>query len=173
MKKILFILVILVFILTPVFVYSYFMTQETAENLFRMGSNRIELIEEFKQPEILEPGAVITKKIQVKNTGLSECGVRVKAVFTTSDMEQLCDVDWNTEDWILKEDHYYYYREIIKPQELTSPLFTEVVIKSDTIASQIQPFDVLVYAESYEAELGEDYETVWEEFQKNKPKGND
>ncbi len=172
MKKVFIIFLFLILMLTPLLTITYFQTRETVENRFQMGGNQIELIEEFKQPETLEAGSVITKKIQVKNIGISECCVRIRAVFTSSDMEKLCDIDWNENKWVLKEDHYFYYKEILEAQEVTEPLFTEIVIKEDVSNIQIQPFDVLVYAESFHAEAGDDYETIWEQFQRNKPKGD-
>lgn len=150
-------------------VYGYFQDMASVDNFFQIGGNRVELVEEFQQPDILASGSVITKRIQVKNMGISECYVRIRAEFTSNDMKELCNVDWNEEDWIKGDDDFYYYRYILESQEVTNPLFSEVVIQEGVAETQIQPFDILVYAESYQAEEESDYESIWRDFCKNNP----
>lgn len=140
-------------------------------NILTIGGNTIEIVEDFEPPEIIEAGISFKKDVQIKNTGPSDCYVRVKVVFTDSDMEKFCTfTDLNTTDWIYNSsDNWYYYTQSLKKEELTSSLFTNVAISNNLESYQIKDFDILLYAESFQAYEFDNYEDAWEEFAKNKP----
>lgn len=169
-------------------VLAYLTDGDFARNKFIVGGNRIEIEEGFIPPPELKPGVSFTKNVRVKNTGSSDCYVRVMAVFTTSDMEKYCEVDWNTTDWVFnEEDGYWYYPKSISTGDKTPSLFTKVKIKEfydfdgngtteedETVPqSVIEDFDIIVYAESYQS--GEffgyenAYQDAWAHYRVNKP----
>ena len=169
-------------------ILAYLIDADRAKNEITIGSNTIQIEEEFTPPAEVKPGVTFTKNVKVKNTGPTDCYVRIKAVFTTSDMEKFCEVDWNTTDWIYSPaDNYWYYPRYICEGEKTPSLFTKVSVKErydfDGDGTEedgeiipeavIQDFDIIVYAESYQAGEFRDYENAyldaWSHYQANKP----
>ena len=154
---------------------------DRANNTVIVGGNRIEIIEDFSPPERLEPGVEFKKDVSVTNVGLSDCYVRIKAVFTDSDMEKYCIVDWNTDDFEYNaDDNFYYYKKELKQNETTESLFTTVSIKTtydsdgdgtDEAISvdEMKDFDILVYAESYQSRGFSNYKEAWKHYRRNKP----
>ena len=170
-KLILIICCTILFSLSVIGVIAYFTDIASKTNTLTLGGNAIEIVEDFEPPEFIEAGISFKKDVQVKNTGLSDCYVRVKVVFTDSDMEKFCTfTDLNTTDWVYNStDNWYYYTNELEQNELTSSLFTTVAI-SDTLEEyQIKDFDILVYAESFQSYDFDNYEDAWEEYAKNKP----
>ena len=140
--------------------YAYLIANDSKVNEFRVGENDIEIVEEFTAPPELKPGANITKKPSVHNTGNLPCFVRMRVDFSDSEAEKFCEVDYNkTNSWFYNEgDGYYYYTKILQPGGHTEPeLFTNVHIKEEyeengvkkkyTVNDMID-FDIMVYAES-------------------------
>ena len=151
-------------------VLAHYVDADKANNKFVVGSNIIEIVEEFDPPQELVPGVSFTKDVQVKNTGTVDCYVRVLAEFSDSDMGKHCTVDWNKTDWVYSdEDGYWYYKNAIAPNESTSSLFTKITLSEDIDPAAIKDFDIIVYAESYQAYGFSDYISAWENYQVNKP----
>ena len=101
-------------------IHAYFIDGDTAVNTSSIGGNRIELIEVFEPPGKLEPGVSFTKDVKVRNVGPNACYVRIKAVFTDSDMGKYCTLDLNEQAYEYSRiDGYYYYRKVLKPEEET------------------------------------------------------
>lgn len=150
---------------------AYLTTMDNTKNILSIGNNTIEIIENYEPPEKIIAGISFKKEIQVQNTGLSDCYVRLKVVFSDSDMEKFCSfLDLNTTDWTYNtEDNWYYYTKRLSNNEITSSLFTTISI-SDTIKDyQIKDFNIFAYAESFQASNYDNYEEAWEEYTKNKP----
>lgn len=148
-------------------IYAYFSDMDRMANAVSIGGCNVEILEDFEPPQTLDKGGSFKKDVSVKNMGPSDCYVRVKAVFSNSDMEAYCSVDWNTTDWVYDiADGYYYYPHFIKAGESTVSLFTTVVW-NDVLPDQIENFDIIVYAEGYQANLFEDYQEAWEHFYRN------
>lgn len=165
--------------------YAYLTATDSVVNEFKVGENEIEIVEEFKPPEKLEPGMSFDKMPSVKNTGGLPCFVRIRADFSDSEAEDFCILryvykenneektlePYNTFNWIKDDgDGYYYYKGILEPGKETEPLFTEVFIKKDTKLAMID-FDIIIYAESRQATEADKeackndsdyYKTVWE-----------
>lgn len=154
---------------------------DKANNTVTVGGNRIEIIEDFSPPEKLEPGVEFKKDVSVKNVGLSDCYVRIKAVFTDSDMEKYCVVDWNTDDFEYNaNDNFYYYKKELKQGEITESIFKKVIIKTtydsdgdgieeNISTDEMKDFDILVYAESYQSRGFNNYTEAWKHYKRNKP----
>ena len=185
MRKMKYILLLLCVLVTALFltngIQSYFSDADKADNKITIGGNNIRIEEEFKPPSTLLPGISFKKDVKVTNDGPNDCYVRIKAVFTDSDMEKYCNVDWNIysennlKGWIYnEEDGYYYYPVSIAVSEKTSSLFTTITMKevydNETVtAKDFKDFDILVYAESFQADGFDNYEEAWAYYHRNKP----
>ena len=82
------------------------------------------------------PNTTVTKIAEIRNTGASDAWVRVKVEKSiklqgdgTPDTG-LVELKLNTVDWTEK-DGYYYYNKILKPGEITAPVFTSVSFAAD------------------------------------------
>ena len=167
---------------------AYLSDNEIATNEITIGAVTTEIVEDFVPPEELIPGVEFTKNVSIKNTGQSACFVRIKAVFTDSDMEKVCSVDWNNNDFIYNNtDGYWYYANPIESGESTPSLFTKVSIVetlddgSQVKKEQMKDFDIIIYHESYQAMFNgsgynvdengyfENYEDAWDYYHRNKP----
>lgn len=151
---------------------AYLADGKTTVNSLSVGSNKIEIEEEFTPPPIdeVKPGKVITKNVKICNTGSVSCYVRVKAVFTDSDMGKWCTVDWNTNDFVYHgSDGYYYYRWKLDPGQTTESLMTQITLSRDIPEAEIKEFSLIVYAESCQSGEYTDYEGAWEYFRRNEP----
>ena len=60
-------------------------------------------------------------------------------------------MDFDTKDWTQADDGYWYYAGIVEPGAVTSSLFTKVTI-GDIEEEQRKTFDIILYAESVQAE---------------------
>lgn len=150
---------------------AYLTTAAKITNTVTVGYNEVEIVEDFTPPIEMKPGVSFQKEVAVSNTGPVDCFVRVLSLFSRSDMEDLCDVNYNTQDWEYNEtDQYWYYKHSLKTGETTEPLFDTVKIHDDASEAAIKAFDIIVYAESYQ-DSGEfsDYQAAWEHFQINHP----
>ena len=150
---------------------AYLTDHATMQNTFTVGYNEVEIVEDFTPPPELKPGVSFQKEVAVSNTGPVDCFVRVLSLFSNSDMEAICDVNYNTTDWVYNEtDQYWYYKHSLKAGETTKPLFDTVKIHDDVSEAEIKAFDIIVYTESYQ-DSGEfsNYQDAWDHFQINKP----
>lgn len=157
--------------------YAYLSDTDSAFNTVSVGSVKIELIEEFDPPEKLFPGTSFTKDVKVKNTGSNPCYVRVKAVFSDSDMERYCDVDWNKTDFVYDEvSNYWYLKSPLKAGAVSKSLFTSVTVQSSAPEASMKDFEILVYAEGFQTKGNvngswrafTDYKEAWAYAAKNK-----
>ena len=147
-------------------VIAYLTSADTAVNTYGVGHVDTDIVEEFDPPPELKPGVSFEKNVKVKNTGECPSYVRVQAVFTDGDMEKLCDVDWNTNDYEYR-DGYYYYKNILEVGETTEPLFTTITVDENATADQLKDFDILVYVEAYQTAGSETYKDAWSNFGRN------
>lgn len=155
--------------------YAYLIANDSVQNEFTVGENKIEVEEEYDPPKKLEPGIVIPKKPRVKNTGNLPCFVRMRADFSDSAAKEFCEeLDIDTVNWEYEADGYYYYKKLLPPGESTTELFKQLKIKTvkengDALTeADLIDFDVLVFAEScqHEDHVGEctadEYKTIWQ-----------
>ena len=123
---------------------AYFTSEGKAHNVITTGGVKIAVQEwadenkqtPFENLEGIMPGMTVTKIAEIKNTGASDAWVRVKVEKSiklkgedTPDTG-LVELALNTADWTEK-DGYYYYKEALKPGEVTAPIFTAVTFKPD------------------------------------------
>lgn len=151
-------------------VFAYLADGDKAVNMMVIGGNRVELIERFEPPAELVPGVTFTKDVKVKNVGQNDCYVRIKAVFTDSDMGDYCTLDFNMQEYeYSEEDGYYYYKKVLKKDEETTSLFTTVSLSRSIPKEQIKDFDILVYTETYQSHGFDDYKHAWAHYHRNRP----
>lgn len=159
--------------------YSYLIAKAEATGKLYVGENQIKLTEDFEPPAELAPGISFKKAPTVENSGNIPCFVRARADFSTSLASDLCEpLDIDTENWQFnEEDGYYYYKNILEPNEKTSPLFTTVSLKSEIdgvklTTDDMLDFDIYIYTESIqhtdhdgECEANE-FITAWSNYNK-------
>lgn len=137
------------------------------ENTFQLGSITTEIEEEFEGTEV---PTTFTKTPAVINTGTNDCYVRVRV--TASPQEQLELDGWDLQNWT-KKGEYYYYNEILKSGEKTTPLFTTVSVKEEYVDT-MEGFEVNVYQEAVQTKLNAadgsnttDPGQIWAAYEKN------
>ena len=123
---------------------AYFTAEDMAHNVITTGGVEIAVQEwadegktkPFENLTGVMPNTTVTKIAEIKNTGASDAWVRVKVEKNiklqgegTSDTS-LVELTLNTTDWTEK-DGYYYYTKVLKPGEVTAPIFTAVTFKPD------------------------------------------
>ena len=130
--------------ITAIGTLAYFTSEGTAHNVITTGGVDIavqewadeEKTKPFEDLTGVMPNTTVTKIAEVKNTGASDAWVRVKvekAIKLTGDGipdVSMVQLDVNTTDWTEK-DGYYYYTKVLKPGEVTAPIFTAVTFKPD------------------------------------------
>ena len=99
-----------------------------------------------------------------------DCYVRIALGYSNSDIGKAVTLkNLDTENWVYKDDGYYYYKKLLREGECTTPLFTEVSIDSSRVEQSfldtISEFEIQVYEESVQAEGAEDYEGAWRHWQ--------
>ena len=122
----------------------YFTSEEKAHNVITTGGVATAAQEwedenkqtPFEDLEGIMPGMTVTKIAEIKNTGASDAWIRVlitKNIQLAGDgtpNTALVELELNIADWTEK-DGYYYYKEALKPGEVTAPIFTAVTFKPE------------------------------------------
>lgn len=119
---------------------AYFTAEGQAHNVITTGGVDIAVQEwadedktqPFQDPTGVMPGTTVTKIAEVKNTGAADAWVRVQVTQSIQRDKELypndglVTLDYNTTDWTRGEDGYFYYNKVLKPGEVTEPIFTNV-----------------------------------------------
>ena len=123
---------------------AYFTSEGKAHNVITTGGVEItvqewadeEKTKPFENLTGVMPNTTVTKIAEIKNTGASDAWVRVKVEKNIQLQGEgkpdtgLVELTLNTADWTEK-DGYYYYTKVLKPGEVTAPIFTAVTFKPD------------------------------------------
>lgn len=146
---------------------AFFTAEGTARNVITSGEIDIELLEwadEEKTTPFPEdgvsgvmPGAEVTKIVEVKNTGSNDAYIRVKVekqILLSEGVEGepdsgLMKLDFDETRWTLGEDGFYYYKDALKPGEVTEPLFASVtfdISMGNLYQNSTAKVDVTAYA---------------------------
>lgn len=91
--------------------------------------------EKYEQGQTITPGQTVEKCVWVKNTGTASSLVRAKVVIDWDD-ETAADMDatdcvfpaYNTADWTQGEDGYWYYNDIVEPNQCSTALFESFTV---------------------------------------------
>ena len=149
-------------------IYAFLSDGDTANNRTTICGVTTDIPEKFTPPDDIKPGDVITKDVKIRNTGKDDCYVRVRSLFSDSDMEKYCTVNYNTTDFTYnKNDGYYYYKKVLKKGETTPSLFTTVTISKNIPQDEIRKFDIIVYQESYQSYGFDSYQAAWDHYHRN------
>ena len=127
---------------------AYYTASETAENVITSGNVGIELLEwadadrtisyeEMDPDNIITdvmPGTDVTKVVEVKNSGDNPVWVRVsvdKQIIMDEQMDEEADtglmtMDFDTDNWTVGNDGYYYYTKPLEAGKTTESLFAAV-----------------------------------------------
>lgn len=123
---------------------AFFTAEGKAHNVITTGGVEIavqewadeEKTKPFEDLTGVMPNTTVTKIAEIKNTGASDAWVRVKVEKNIKLQGEgtpdtgLVELTLNTADWTEK-DGYYYYTKVLKPGEVTAPIFTAVTFKAD------------------------------------------
>ena len=147
MKRKIIILALMVICLTLISnkTLAYFTSKAQVHNVITTGNIEIELKEwaddektkPFENLANVMPGQKVTKIVEIKNISNADVWVRasinkkIKREKNNDGNTELIEIDINDNDWIKQDDGYYYYKEVLKPNEVTKPLFTKVNISGD------------------------------------------
>lgn len=121
---------------------AYFTSEGKAHNVLTTGGVEIAVQEwadenkqtPFEDLEGIMPGMTVTKIAEIKNTGASDAWIRVlitKNIQLAGDgtpNTALVELELNIADWTEK-DGYYYYKEALKPGEVTAPILSSVTFE--------------------------------------------
>ncbi len=125
---------------------AFFTADDTALNRVTMGNVALILNDDTINPEtkalepfpvnglsLVMPGDVIDKIVSVTNAGDNPIWVRIKLDRSILLAGEAADIDFNVlgldlndEDWTEGADGWFYYNEILAPDETTEKLFTQV-----------------------------------------------
>jgi len=125
---------------------AFFTAEDTALNRVTMGNVALILNDDTINPETEElepfpvnglslvmPGDVVDKIVSVTNDGDNPIWVRIRLDRSILLAGEAADVDFNVlgldlndEDWTEGADGWFYYNEILAPDETTENLFTQV-----------------------------------------------
>ncbi|MCI7181083.1 MAG: hypothetical protein SOY12_07520 [Schaedlerella sp.] len=133
---------------------AYLADGDRQENRFSVGNNKLIIDETY---EIVEPGSKTVKKPQAENTGKGDCYVRGRVILSDSRAEEYLEYymgessGMNTTDWKIGEDGWFYYQNILKTGEKTSPVFTHIQLQ-ENIPDMLKDFTIDVLFESVQSE---------------------
>lgn len=147
-------------------VLAYFTDSEQTNNKLKVAVNDTSIEEVFPDPSF-KPRSVVKKEVRVTNNG-SDTYVRMQVLFSDNDMQQYCTVNWNTTDWELKSDGYYYYKKILPKGSKTTPLFTTVTVSKNAPEDEMKDFDIIVREESLQVGYFKSADEAWSAYKKNK-----
>ncbi len=152
---------------------AYFTSEDEAHNVITSSGVDIEILEwqkegdklvEYpKDPVGIMPGTKHSKIVEVKNLE-AEAWVRMaydivikdkdgkEMKLSESELGKIVSLNVNTEKWTAK-DGWYYYKEAVKTDVTTAPLFTEVVFSGPNMGNVYQncTFEINVYAEAVQS----------------------
>ena len=132
-------------------------------NSFSIG----EIDTEIYEDDVTATDGVINKAPQVKNNSNNPALVRVRMVISPSNMITVsndgqnsnANLIINSDYWTYNEDGYYYYKTVLKGNEMTESLFTQIkdIINSDNkFIDGKDAFNVTIYQESIQTSAVKD-----------------
>lgn len=147
---------------------AYFTDTDKATNTFTVGNVDIDLTEpkwdadgSEDAPEVY-PGEALAKDPTVTNIGANPCFVRIK-VTGWDCLAPAGNITYRTDyvdgklgdNWVLYEDGYYYYTEVLAVGATTDALFDQIVIPTalENLGEDVENnFNIDVFAEAVQAQ---------------------
>lgn len=147
-KKIYLIFAILLLVMVIGISSAYLISSNTKVNNFKIASNESEIKEVFEIPENVDKGDEVIKDVKVKNIG-DRSYIRMYVAIANSDVEKLITINFNSKDWTLDSDGYYYYNKPVNKGESTTSLFNKVIFKEKVDLNELK---IICYSESVQAQ---------------------
>ena len=149
--------------------------REYCVNFLTMSSYKNTIVEEYKEPDHVEPGQKVLKKVSVRNEGDVDTFVRVKIekffgipgededfLEDGSLDPEMIEIHYNSDYWKLCPDGYWYYTDVLRAGEITK----EPLLKSYRLSEKVQnsyknkEAQIVVHMESIQA-AGGTMEDLW------------
>ena len=166
-KTILICIIIFCIAMVSTGIYAYLTYQKNNDDIVLLAYNEIKIDEIYEPPLKIEKGISFKKEPQIKNIGNSDCYLRIKALVSDSRIEKDLSIDFNYNDYKYNEnDGYYYYNDVLRPQNIAKPLFTNISINNNADDLVLDGFDIYVYAESVQTIQNKNMNDVWNYFNK-------
>lgn len=143
------VLTALLLLLTCTSILAYFTAADSSTNQWRVGYVDVIPKENYQPPDEIKPGITFTKEVWASNVGNNTAYIRFKVVFSDGDMEKMCTLDYNTDDYVYS-DGYWYCKEVIEPDSVSPSLFTTVQVSETASPEDIKNFDIIVYLEAHQ-----------------------
>lgn len=169
------ILLAVIFTLSSGATLAYWVSEGAAHSHLSINKINAEIVEEYEQGQLLYPGDVVDKVVNVVNTGDVDSLIRVKIskawgevrengvlVVNPSYSTDNIDINYNTSMWLYdSNDDYFYYKGVLKPGQTTNePLFEQFsVLQSTQNNFGGLHADIDIYMECIQAGYGG--ESVW------------
>lgn len=124
-------------------------------NTFTIGSIDTEIEED--PPAVVD--SKISKKPKIKNTGKNDALVRARVTVSPQSIidEFGIVLEMNTAHWTDGGDGYWYYKNLLKPSELTEPLFTSVegndIVSDGQINVGLADLEIAIYHEAIQSSV--------------------
>ncbi|MEF2782831.1 MAG: hypothetical protein U0N20_07035 [Clostridium sp.] len=153
-------------------------------NTFELG----DVTTDIEEPDITYDEN-INKSPYIKNNGKSAALVRAKVTISPKELEERFNltINYKTDKWKYYNG-YYYYMDVLQPNNSTEPLFeevngTDIVITDDSGNKVINPglegLEITIYHESVQAEFEDkkpntgdptnsDVQYIWEAYENAK-----
>ena len=161
------VIVALLLVVSCTGILAYLAATDERGNEWRIGYVDVAVEEEYKPPGELVPGDSFVKNVKATNKGVCNAYVRIKIVFSNEDMQELCELDYNTTNFTLGDDGYWYYNDILEAFSSTPSLFTTVTLSASANKDDLEDFEIQVYAEAYQSDEFDTYKDAWEHFNTN------
>ncbi|MFI3326885.1 MAG: TasA family protein [Clostridia bacterium] len=160
--------------------FAYFTTESTTTNVITTGYVKMELNEEIKADGVnwefipiseatsILPGDTVEQKAYVTNIGSEDFYCRVSYEIQIEDAQGNTDtldpnmitLNVDTDKWVLDEDGFYRYTDIVSVDETTSPLFDKVCFSTEMDNDYIGcTITIIVGSQSVQSEYNEYDET--------------
>lgn len=117
-------------------------TTQAVTNRFTVAKMSTEIEEEIEG---------MVKKPAVKNTGTSDCLVRMRYTVSPENLGNppILTVEADGKGvWVLAEDGFYYYQGILKASQTTPQLELGVTVRDGVTIEELQDADITIYQES-------------------------
>ncbi len=131
--------------------YACFLDKDERVNLFSLGSDDVEVLEEFPENTVYS-NEVVTKGVCFQNTGSVPCYIRAKYYFSTLEAMENMEVLLESPLWKYAEDGYFYYQQVLQPGEKTEKLMSGVQCAAERTMKK--PFDMHIFTETVQFEEG-------------------
>ena len=132
----------------------YHQETEVLTNTFKVGKITTKIVEDFD--------ANGTKSPQVTNTDETDCIVRMR--YDISPSNAPIEIGPINQQYWEKIDDFYYYKDVLKSNDTTKPLFENYTINTGNASQYINDygtqFQIILYQEAVQAEMVDNETTI-------------